>query len=202
LPACTRGHVRDLCDPLHALPPRGLALGAGSQQLPDRLGGPRAGEVEALADVTAERLELIELLAGLDAVGDRDEPERMRHVDHGGDDRRVFGLVAELAHERAVHLQDVERKALERAERRLARAEVVQAQNHAELLERRERAKGPLLVLGDDSLGDLEAEARGIDTARVERPAYRVDEPGIAVLARRDVDRDPKRSSSRPGFAP
>src|SRR3984893_497203 len=91
------------------------------------------GEVIALAEVATELAQRLELPAGLDAFGRHREAERVREGDDGLDDRRVLGVLAEAVNERLVDFQDVDGKQLEVAERRLARAEVVDADVHAHL---------------------------------------------------------------------
>ena len=108
--------------------------------------GLRMREVVALAEVAAECPELGELVGGLDALGGDREAERVAELHDGRHDRGAFGVAAEALDERAVDLQRVHRERTEIRERRLAGAEVVDADAHAELgrggAARRPRARG------------------------------------------------------------
>ena len=62
----------------------------------------------------------------------------------------------EIGDERLVDLHDVDRKVLEVAERRVSGPEVVEGQRDPEALELAEHDEGPLAVLDEDALGELE----------------------------------------------
>ena len=53
------------------------------EQLGELTGGHRAGEVEALRDVAAERAQRVHVLLALDALGDDGEAEVVAEVDGG-----------------------------------------------------------------------------------------------------------------------
>ncbi len=63
------------------------------------------------------------------------ELERLAEPDDGASQRRAVGAVADLLDERLVDLEDVDREALQVAERRIAGAEVVDGEPHAQRLE-------------------------------------------------------------------
>src|ERR687883_1561683 len=76
-------------------------------------------------------------------------------------DRCVLRVVLDALHERAVDLQHVDREAPQLAERREARAEVVDGDSHPELVQLLELGPRPLAgmaFLDEGGLGDLEAE--------------------------------------------
>src|SRR3984893_3543914 len=75
----------------------------------------------------------LELLLGLDALGRGDPPETRAEPRHRADDRDAIVFLAELADEGAVDLDLVEREAAQIAERRIAGAEIVHADAHAEI---------------------------------------------------------------------
>src|SRR5579885_1247899 len=77
-------------------------------QLRDLVGRAGLGEVVALREVTAEDAEQLELLLRLDTLGDRREVERVAELDDRRHDRLVLRPGVELAHERAVDLDDVD----------------------------------------------------------------------------------------------
>src|SRR5689334_1887434 len=64
------------------------------QRADDRT-GLRVREVEALAEVAAERAQLRQLTRRLDAFGGHRQVEGVAELDHRGDDRRTFGLLAQ-----------------------------------------------------------------------------------------------------------
>src|SRR4051812_3108212 len=90
------------------------------REVVDRL---RRREEEALRLVAAERDQLDELRLVLDSLGDDSQAERVRHADHGRDDRVVAGVAAEAVDERPVDLHGVDGEALQVRERRVASTE-------------------------------------------------------------------------------
>ena len=104
---------------------------------------------------------------------------------------------AELGHERAVDLHDVDREPAQVVERRVAGAEVVDREQHAGVLELAERRQREVGVLEQRALGDLEAEA-GRDPTPASRSvgADPVDEVGLRELARRQVHRERRAARS------
>ena len=76
----------------------------------------------------------------LDTFGDDGEVQRLGEADDRAHDRLALGVPAETVDERAVDLQRVDREPLEVGERRVAGAEVVDDEVHAELAD---RVEGP-----------------------------------------------------------
>src|SRR5262249_26812581 len=97
----------------------------GTEQFFQVEGRERPRCVKSLAVVAAELAEQRVLLRGLDALGDHPESEAARKRYARGDDRRVVGAHADVAHERAVDLEGAHGKALEVVEGRVPRAEIV-----------------------------------------------------------------------------
>ena len=89
-----------------------------------------------------------------------------------------------------VELHLVDREAPEIPERRVARAEVVDAEPHAERLQRLGGAHTGVGVLHQHALGDLDAEPAGIEPRPRERAGDEVLDVCVQELARRQVDRD------------
>ena len=85
------------------------------------------------AAVATDALEECELRRILDAFRDHAEPEDPRHRDDGFDDRRRSVIGEHLGDERAVDLDRIDREALQIAQRRVTRAEIVEREPHAEL---------------------------------------------------------------------
>ena len=97
---------------------------------------------------------------------------------------------ASTVDERAVDLHDVDREAVQVAERRVAGAEVVDGEAHAERLQVLEGAEVELGVLEHHALGDLEHERVGGPVAAGEHVAHEVGEGRCGELAGGDVDRE------------
>ena len=82
------------------------------------------------------------LAFGFHAFGDHRELHAAAEGDDGAGDGGIVGIVGKAADERLVDLQDVQRQALEVAERGVAGAEVVDRQLYAETLEAVEDGEG------------------------------------------------------------
>ncbi len=80
-------------------------------------GGHRPGEVEALTDRAAVRLQELELPCGLDAFGKWRHVKPSRELDHRPHHAREPGITMHVADERSVDLQDVHRQVLQPGER-------------------------------------------------------------------------------------
>jgi len=93
-----------------ALSSRKPTLGARSSQPVERLGRTRAGEEEALDQGDAEPLEQRALLGALDTFGDDVQVQRARHEDDRLHDGAVGRVGVQLADERAVDLDAVDRE--------------------------------------------------------------------------------------------
>src|ERR1043165_1415148 len=80
----------------------------------------------------------------------------------------IDGIVQDLAHERAVDLEEVDREMLEVAERAQAGAEVVQRKTAPQLAQRLDEAVRLAEAGHGRGLGDLEADLRRVDAALLE----------------------------------
>ena len=149
----------------------------------------RAAEQVALGGVAPEGLQPLELGRRLDALADAAQPEAARQLHDRSDEHLVAGRAAEALDEGAVDLHDVDRQAGEVAERRVAGAEVVDGEEHAE---------GPQLVqavpdgLGveEHRLGDLEHDPARVDAGAGEDAGDRGDRGGIEQLPGGQVHAD------------
>ena len=74
-------------------------------------------EEEALRQVAAQRAEQLRLLGRLDALGRRAQAQRVGERDDALDERARLRLAAEAGDQRAVDLDLVDGKALQRAQR-------------------------------------------------------------------------------------
>ena len=81
----------------------------------------------------------------------------------------AIGALAHLLDERGRDLEDVDGEALQVAERRVAGAEVVDRQPHAERLELVQLLERCVAALDDHALGDLEDQAHGVEAGVAQR---------------------------------
>src|SRR5436190_13915214 len=160
-----------------------------------RLG--RTPEVVALREVAAETLESVGLLDGLDTFADHLQPERLAEVDDRLHQRGAFAR-SEVAAERAVDLEDVDRQLTQASERGVADAEVVERQAHAERLELVQAGRGGERVGCEQGLGDLEHQLLRRQAARAQRLAHVGDDCGVEQLAHREVDAQRERLARAP----
>ena len=101
-----------------------------------------------------------ELAGRLHALGHDPHPERLGHADDRLHDRGVaLAVLAEVGDERAVDLERVDRVAAQVGQRRVAGAEVVEHQPHAEPPQRLQRLGDRGRVLEQQALGDLQRRA-------------------------------------------
>src|SRR3954453_71862 len=147
---------------------------AAVQQVAHRGGVERGREEVAPADVAAQAGHGIELALELDALGDDLHVERAAQLDHRADQSRVGRVLAEVLHERAVHLHGVDRELAQVGERRVAGAEVVDRDPHAELPQCLEVANDRSAILHQHGLGDLEHQVRPAQPVPLERAAHLV----------------------------
>src|SRR6476620_7994831 len=115
----------------------GGALVSSQGQRSRGRGGDGHREEIALAVVTPERRQMIELRLRLDAFRDHVETQIVRQIHDGADDLGTLTLCPHLAHERPIDLQRIEGKAVHVAERGVAGPEVVDRELDAELLQLR-----------------------------------------------------------------
>ena len=147
------------------------------------VGRDRAAEQEALAEAAAERAQGVGLLGLLDALGDQHQAQRLAH---GHDRLQQRAVLARVAGEGAVDLQDVHREPAQVAQRRVAGAEVVDREPDAEPAQGLQ-ALG-LGVADQRGLGDLEDQPGGVEAAVAQRERDLVDEARLLELGAGDVD--------------
>ena len=137
-----------------------------------------------------ERPELDHLLLRLDALGDARQTEAVREARDRGDDRAVLGVHRHALHERTIDLDHVDRELAHEAERREARAEVVEREAHAEQLHLAQAGPCRDRVEEQRALGELEAEQRRAQPSRGQRAGDRLAKVGLGQLASAHVHRD------------
>src|SRR5262245_34723790 len=95
----------------------------------------RFGEEVALGEFAVEGFKLLGVLGGLDSFGGDANAKRMGQGDNGLDDLKVLAVEPHAVDERTVDLEQVDGKAMEVAERRIAGAEVVDTELNAQFLQ-------------------------------------------------------------------
>ena len=99
----------------------------------------------------------------LDALGHGGHPERVRQRDDGAHDRARLRVLGDLAQERAVDLQGLDRQRAQARERRPAGAEVVDRQSQPERPQVGEQRADPLGLAQRGGLGELHRQQRRVD---------------------------------------
>ena len=135
----------------------------------------------------------LELLLGLDAFDDGGDAEAARQPHHGADDGLAVLAHQHVADERAVDLDLVEREVPQIGQRRIAGAEIVHRNPHADLAKLMQERERVGLVLQQHGLGDLEVEPAGGKARRRQRVQRQLHEIAALELHGRQVDRDADR---------
>src|SRR6476661_801211 len=165
----------------------GWALGADHDTLShelQRLGrGHRPAEVEALAVLAPELAQDRRLHLVLDALGDSRQPERRRELEDRVGEPRVGSLGSEPVDERLRDLDQVDRELGEPAQRRVARAEVVEGEADPDLAEPVHRAQRAVLVAERGRLRDLEREPSRVDARARQLDRQLLDQVVVDELA-------------------
>ena len=159
-----------------------------AQQRLDRGGGRRAAERVALHELDAEVAQPARLLARLDALGDDGDVHRARHRDDRAQDVAVALVLGDAVDELAVDLDRLDREALDVVERRVAGAEVVEHQPHAEALEVLQHGGRRGRLLHQDALGQLEPQALRRHAGLAQDAGELVGQRGLGELAAGEVD--------------
>ena len=179
---------------------RGVRDGDGlarAEQLRDRLAGARPREVEALAGLAAElaqRRRPGPCVSTPSAIVSR--PRLWARLMIAVTIAMSSASGVEAEHEGAVDLEHVEREALERAQRRVAGAELVDREPHAE---RPSAGRSVAIALSASSTATLSVISRhsgaGLRAGLGQHALDQVDEAGVAVLAGREVHGDAQRAA-------
>src|SRR4029077_10513696 len=111
------------------------AIVHAAQELTRRIRVQRTAEQEALRVLTLLLLQEGELRKVLHAFGGHVDTQRARHGDDRRGDGAVITALADTADERAFYLQAIDREVAQAHESRVAGAEIIDGQRHAELLE-------------------------------------------------------------------
>jgi hypothetical protein len=155
---------------------------------PGLVGRDGAREVVALGVRAAHLAQRGQLAVLLDALGHGGHAEAVAELHDGPGQGGVVGLLAEPLDEGAVDLQRVDREPPKVGQRRVAGAEVVDRQRHAERLEPDQLGQVLLGVGHQHALGHLQAEPVGRHPGLAEHLGDRGRQVGPVELADRDVD--------------
>jgi hypothetical protein len=121
-----------------------------------------------------------------------------------GDHRRHHACCAlvlvDAFQQGSIELEHVDVEAVEAGERRIAGAEVIQRDRHADGPEIAERDEGALVVLEEGALGDLDLQIAGQELVTAQALRHRLEEAGVGELKARDVDGD--RRNEEPALPP
>ena len=98
-----------------------------------------------------------------------EKPERVSHRHDCRHELAVLGAASQIGHEGAIDLQLLDRESLEVGKSRIAGAEVVHRQAHAQALDPLQRGEGVAVRLEQHALRDLERQAVGVETGGGQR---------------------------------
>ena len=113
------------------------------------------------------------MLLGFHTLGDDFHPQAVRHADHRDGESGVRRVGGDVAHERAVDLQGVDREPLQIADRRIAGSEIVDGEMDAHFAQRLEGADRSRGIVDEDALGDLELQLLRRKLVVAERAGHR-----------------------------
>ena len=130
------------------------------------------------------------LRRGLDTLGDALLVEGTSEVHHGIDDRGVALVDADARDEGAVELDRVDREAAQVGQRRVAGAEVVECDPHAEQLQALEPRPGGHDVVEHHALRDLQPDRARSGDRRIGHLGDHAGEARVLQLPGRDVHRE------------
>ncbi len=135
-------------------------------------------------------LQEAELRKGLHAFCDHFHLEHPRHRQDGRRDRAIAGVVSQIPNEGAIHLEPIDRHAVQALKIGVAGAEVVDRDGYADRVQLIHQSRRPGLFQHDHRFGDLELEQRGGEPDLGEDPRDLGGEVVHGELPSRDIDRD------------
>src|SRR4051794_12452932 len=147
-------------------------------------------EQVALAEPAPDGAQRLQLVDRLHALGHDAQADRLREVDHQAHEGLVALVDGDRVHERLGDLDHVQRQRAQVAQRRVARAEVVERELDAQGAQRVQALDGALGVLHQQRLGDLEHEPARVDAGGGDRVADGLDEAVVLELEGGQVDLD------------
>src|SRR5579862_2165482 len=149
----------------------GAAAKLTAQQLQQLVDGACLSEQAALREVAAAAAQEIELALRLDTLGHHLHAEAMAHVDDGSYQYGIRRVVGRIAYERLIDLQSADRELLQRRQRRVAGAEVVDRQVQAHVVQLLQHLHRAAWLGHQGGLGDLQLEVAGRHLVALEHRA-------------------------------
>src|SRR5690606_27421433 len=110
---------------------------------------------------------------------------------------RIVGIGGNVLHEGAIDLESIDGEALEVAQARVTRAEVIDGDLHAEVVELVQHGDEAFRIVHHGAFGKLDLEIARCELGAIERLRDRVHEIVVAKLACRDINRHDERRQSR-----
>src|SRR5580658_2995063 len=160
-----------------------------AQQDFQSFGGYRAAEVIALYLIAGVLAQDLHLLGGLDALRDHLQAQIAPQGDDGANDRRIIRVAGDVLDERAVDLQTIHREALQGTQARIAGAEVIDGNLHADAFEFPEHAD-QLRRIVHHALGEFDFKVARVQAGLLQGLIDRAHEVVAAELPGGDIDRD------------
>ena len=148
----------------------------------------RPAEQVALHFIAPRLAQEVELLGGLDAFGHHAQVQLVAERDDRLHDHGVVGIGGQIDDERTVDLELVDRKALQVAEARIAGAEIIDRDLHAERLDAAEHLDVLLGAVHGQAFGQFDLQKMRVQASDAQCLGDRIDDIALAELAWRDVD--------------
>ncbi len=150
----------------------------------------RPGEEKALDFAKTFAAQPRQLIRRLDAFSRRRQVEAGAEAGYRLDDRHRARIGADAGNEAAVHLDLVEGEGAQIAQRRVACAEIVHGDAHAEVAQRMQELQVLPVLREQHGFGDLELKPARMQPRLVERGDDRRQQADLLELAGRQVDGD------------
>src|SRR4051812_39253656 len=154
----------------------------------------RPAQEEALHLLASEAAQGGQLLRTLDALGDDGETQRVPELDDRPEEHVALRVATGTIDEHLVDLQHVDGEGPQVVERRVAGTEVVDGEEHAEVLQAVEALEQLRSGWREHALGDLEDERRRRETRRRQGVSDIADDVAVQQLPARQVDVDGHRT--------
>ena len=123
--------------------------------------GNRVADQKALHVIAAMFGDEGQLLCGFDPLSGDLHVQAFAQLRDGAHDRHAAGIVGQLPHEGPVDLDPADRKAVEVAERGIARAEIVERDADAKLAQPVQRPQRRLVIAEQGGFGDFQFQPAG-----------------------------------------
>src|SRR6267378_61626 len=165
------------------------------QVLPAVLRRRRTGKEISLRIGAAELAQLLELLPTLDTFRNHLDVQMPRHGDDGADDGEITQVRHQVTHETAVDLERIHPPALQVREARVADAEIIDGDAHAEFAQARHYVLARLAVaciapFEHRALRQFDLQQRRFQAVLPGKPGDVFGEIGALQLHSRDVEGD------------